>query len=431
MTASTADTTGLNTSGERFSYGSVSKGPLKTEADIEMGDTQSVIKHATIRRRTCICSILLVVALLLYVASHIFAYKMIAIPFVATAEDYQQATVVYNPENALTDHALEELQCQEIRDVFRKTATAAMLLAKKEGWKKIYLPSRHAEHVEDATLTAYYYPSIHGPKESPTVVVQHGNNVNINDQTVQTAGFFLRLAGYNVLMPNFRNHGGSDRSHHNLISWGTQEVYDILGAWDYAVHDPDGIFGGPKDPSHVGLMGFSMGGYISKVAFGMEPRIPALFTDGAVQDKKELLKYFMDQKLFGQSWLLLSQTWSSVKKLVGDDIETVYPAATMPKHPNNRKVANVHAADDDKVPIEQSYMYKNMLEEIGKGGSKYQLVQEWYTETVLPGMGASCKAHCRMHLTHPQQYCKFLCEFFTDVFQNGEKARCSNVCKFD
>ena len=37
--------------------------------------------------------------------------------------------------------------------------------------------------------------------------------------------------------------------------------------------DPDGLLGGSVPPSSVGLMGFSMGGFIASTAFGMERRV--------------------------------------------------------------------------------------------------------------------------------------------------------------
>lgn len=437
MAAPMTDATPLSTSGPTVSYNATPESDLGTEkVDVESGEAtrcdpaEEKAEPAVTEERACkACLVCIVVFFLL---SNVVAYQLAAKPFLATTHEYQIETMKYTPENALTDDALKGYQCQYERDVFRKTATAAMAAQTKLGWNKINLPARTDDKGERLMLTAYYMPSADGAEKSPTVVVQHGNNVNINDHTVQTIGFFLRMAGYNVLMANLRNHGDSSESHNHVVSWANEEVYDLLGAWDYAVQDPDGVLGGKKDPAQVAIMGFSMGGYIAKVAFGMEPRVPALLTDGAVQDARELLKWNLDKAFGGQGWLLIRQAWYWCKYLAGYNLDELSPGVEMPRSPQGRKLAIIHGNDDEKVPIEQNILYKNMLTHIGAGKNRFFVEKEWYDD-VLPKLPETteCSAHCRMHLTHPKEYCKFVCEFFTHVFGNADKGRCATTCKFE
>ena len=68
-------------------------------------------------------------------AYSLLAYELAAKPFVGTSREYQIECMKYTPENALTDDALKEYQCQYERDVFRKTGTAAMAAQTKLGWQ--------------------------------------------------------------------------------------------------------------------------------------------------------------------------------------------------------------------------------------------------------------------------------------------------------
>merc|ERR1740121_1690419 len=76
-----------------------------------------------------------------------------------------------------------------------------------------------------------------------------------------------------------------------VLTWAASEAYDLLGAWDYVVADPDGKLGGSKSASEVAMLVFSLGGYIAQVAFGLEPDCPGLLVDGAVFDVYTELEY--------------------------------------------------------------------------------------------------------------------------------------------
>ncbi|OLQ10945.1 hypothetical protein AK812_SmicGene5257 [Symbiodinium microadriaticum] len=66
---------------------------------------------------------------------------------------------------------------------------------------------------------------------------------------------------------------------------------DVLGAWDFAVEDPEGLLGGPLEKRKVGVMGISMGGLAAFTAFGYEPDIPAAWIDAGVYDLQDELSF--------------------------------------------------------------------------------------------------------------------------------------------
>ena len=122
---------------------------------------------------------------------------------------------------------------------------------------------------------------------------KRGNN---NHCGVQMTCFLLRTMGFSCLAPSVRDFGLSGPSTHpNVVTWGyvpwpvnsldspgAQDYHlDLLGAWDYAVADPDDLLGGTLEEDQVGIMGFSKGGYGAAIAMGLEPRISAAWIDSA------------------------------------------------------------------------------------------------------------------------------------------------------
>merc|ERR1711972_623164 len=127
------------------------------------------------------------------------------------------------------------------------------------GWKHVTLPSRPDKDGNVIRLRGLYLPS--GLPSSPTIVLQHGRSADINNARVQATAFMLRSMNFNVIMVNLRNFGNSDKTKDGKLSW-ANEAYDVLGAWDYVVNDPDQQLGGAKSPSQVGIHGISLGGYV-------------------------------------------------------------------------------------------------------------------------------------------------------------------------
>ncbi|CAE7523459.1 unnamed protein product, partial [Symbiodinium pilosum] len=128
---------------------------------------------------------------------------------------------------------------------------------------------------------AIFLPSA---SHSPRVVIVHGRRSHGLASAAQAAGYFLRLTGIGALIIEDLATMRQNRS-----SWLLDDD-TVLGAWDYAVEDPDGLLGGPMPASQVGLMGFDFGGFAAQRAFVREPRITSLLLDGVVHDFEALME---------------------------------------------------------------------------------------------------------------------------------------------
>jgi len=338
------------------------------------------------------------------------AYNMIALQFVQVTKKYSRPLSV-TPETALEPYTKEGQQpwvCDNYVKTFHDTAKESAKHFKDKGWINLTLTSRADPSVPTVNLTAFYFESPLKTKNAPTIIVQHGNNVNNRDHTVITAGYYLNSMGFNVILANLRNHG--DSGHVGHLTWAQQDSYDVLGVWDYVVSDPEGLLGGKKQPSQVAVMGFSMGGLVSTVAFLVEPRIAALLTDGAVFDAKRELEYLINKQMPGLAMLLLPSAWFWASYLSGEDLSKLSPKH-LHKEGDKRPLANIHATDDVLVPIEQTLLQKKALAAVNK-----HYLMEWYEKTVPDSEQAKCTPHCEMHLAHPDKYKHFLCNFFSKVF---------------
>jgi dipeptidyl aminopeptidase/acylaminoacyl peptidase len=99
------------------------------------------------------------------------------------------------------------------------------------------------------------------------VIICSGQNGSMDKDVPQAIP--LHTAGFNVFMFDFRAHG---RSEGRLVTIGTLEQLDLLGAVDYAAENGS---------ERVGVLGFSMGAGVALLAAAQDTRIAALVVDGA------------------------------------------------------------------------------------------------------------------------------------------------------
>ena len=141
-----------------------------------------------------------------------------------------------------------------------------------ENWKWIAFPSRHAAFATDMNITALLVTHTTGTNR-PFVIVVHGiHGCNIAPNALADAGLLFHN-GYNVLIPDLRNHGSSQIDNANpYVTFGHAEHLDVLGGYDYLVR----TYG---ENQAVGLMGHSMGAATALVAYAQETKLKACFAD--------------------------------------------------------------------------------------------------------------------------------------------------------
>eukprot|EP00928_Gymnodinium_smaydae_P088320 TRINITY_DN72426_c0_g1_i1.p1 TRINITY_DN72426_c0_g1~~TRINITY_DN72426_c0_g1_i1.p1 ORF type:complete len:446 (-),score=11.84 TRINITY_DN72426_c0_g1_i1:2-1162(-) len=259
-------------------------------------------------------------------------------------------------------------------------------------------------------------------KPAPRIVVQHGRSSNINDCAASLGAYQLRALGFGVLMPNLRDHGTSGRSSHsNAISWGWDYQYDLLGAWDYAVNDPDGLLGGALSSDQVGIQGYSMAGHFGPIAFGLEKRIPAAWFDSGLVDVYEMYSQLLQSYLRFALLEFLTPVfqipgWYFTKWTAGVDIEYQTPEKALASScsrdsRDSRPVAIVASEYDVLVPYQQSQKLVNLL---SAHGNCYDV-----TEVYFPKANCNNNAHVIAELAYPSVYQRKLCRFWNHAFKRN------------
>jgi len=280
-------------------------------------------------------------------------------------------------------------------------------------YSAVAFPSRRGNASQEiVNLTGWWLPADTPLNGRPAIVIQHGMGGSINDMRVQLTAFLLRTAGFSVLLPNLRDHGSAGNSSHKKQSWGWDYPLDTLGAWDYVVQDPQGKLGGRREKKHVGLMGYSLGGFIAATAFGLEPKAPALFLDGAISDPKDLmtveveryLGYLGPLKVIAPAFV--EPAWLLVGFLSGLDLRHALPEDTLAEGPSQRRpVMVMHAVNDTSAP---RFMAEHYIDVLAHPEGRYNVSARF-------DLGGTCKEHDHNMLQwlHPRKYRQVLCDFFS------------------
>lgn len=300
----------------------------------------------------------------------------------------------------------------------------------KMPFKLVHYKSRKAKGFETVKLAGWWLPADTSnlPKGAvpPRIVLQHGFRDNSNTFRTQSIAYILRTMGFDVLINNFRDHCYSDNATHHVYEWGNSYPYDLLGAWDYAVADPDGMLGGSVEKSKVGLMGYSKGGFIVGSAFGLEKDVPAVWIDSAPLVPKSVFAHGLSKTLGGMglgflSGLLAGPVWGNVEsyaKEKGIDINFHTPASTLPKGPNSgRSVYVVHNKKDSTVPFSEG---EGLIALIKKYPKKYDLAGTYFTDGYCESKDSKMD-HIIDQLLNEDEYKSRLCKYWSSVFGTKEK----------
>ena len=147
-----------------------------------------------------------------------------------------------------------------------------------------WLPSQWREPLaegEPVRLTAAGGTRLEGTYLPTTAVQRHGviaccHEFNGDRWNSLPYAESLRGRGFDLLLFDFRNHGGSDRTPgYEPTPWVTSyETADVRAVVDYLVSRPDAL------PQGVGLFGLSKGGTAALAAAADDPRVQAVVVEG-------------------------------------------------------------------------------------------------------------------------------------------------------
>eukprot|EP00929_Paragymnodinium_shiwhaense_P102427 TRINITY_DN65610_c0_g1_i1.p1 TRINITY_DN65610_c0_g1~~TRINITY_DN65610_c0_g1_i1.p1 ORF type:complete len:545 (-),score=126.73 TRINITY_DN65610_c0_g1_i1:386-2020(-) len=278
-------------------------------------------------------------------------------------------------------------------------------------WRHVSFSSRKGkEGQKTVKLTSWWLPV--ESSDAARMVLVHGSNTNFNDYTVQVAAYYLRQMGISCLLVNLRDHGSSEESGHAKIGWGYDYHLDALGAWDYAVNDPDQKLGGRSKPEKVGMMGFGVGGYVTAVALGLEPRLPGAWIDSGVFDGKEILDHLL---LLGvgspMNGMMLDDAWSFANRAAGFNLALHSPAralASSAAKTKRRPVGVTHGQEDPVVPPEHTDKLIAFLE---KHSELYEVKEKF-----LPDSDCKGNLHATTLVQFAKEYREKLEKFWKAVF---------------
>lgn len=326
---------------------------------------------------------------------------------------------MYTPMN-MTGHP----QCSVVQDEMGSCASTALLAeflrySQEHPWKLVRFPSRRGNADQQGVeLTGWWLPA--ADPQAPRIVVGHGYRRNFDAHYVQLPAYLLRSIGFSVLIPSYRDHGLSQNSTRPFCTWGYAYPYDLLGAWDFAVNDPTGELGGAVPAGKVGLMGFSMGGFVASTAFGLEPQAPGLWLDAAAFDVRSALAGGVDSTLHtsGFGKLLAPLSVLMAKHIAGVDPSLNSPTSAL-QHatpgPVPRPVALLGNSIDALIQPSQPEAYRNILH---SNPALYNFTLDHH-----PSYRCGTETHVNLYLWRPNDYRQKLCDFWSSVF-HSDSADC-------
>lgn len=284
--------------------------------------------------------------------------------------------------------------------------------------KKVTYMSRSSPDIEDVQLTGWWLPAPSANEYTPRIMLQHGFKENSNMFRQQLMAYLLRSVGFSVLVNNVRDHGYSANSSTHVVEWGHSYHYDTLGAWDYAVSDPDGHLGGAVEPAMVGLMGFSKGAFTVMNALGNEGGVPGAWLDSGPSQPKVVFangaaRVMQDLGLGLLAPMMINGAWRTVvheASVKGADLAIHIPATELPRGPQTaRPVYVVGNEQDGTVPIEETLAVAELFRQMPE---QYDLKGVWISkDTDCHG-----STHCIDHLANSGEYTQRVCEFWVGVF---------------
>jgi len=294
----------------------------------------------------------------------------------------------------------------------------------KHPFKKVSYPSRKDTEGKTYQLTGWLLTGDKSnlPKNvtAPRVAINHGYTSNSNKWYLTVAAYHMRSLGFDVLLNNIRGVGYSENTSSPITTWGYAYHYDLLGAWDYLKENPDNHLQGGKLPSSkVGIMGFSMGAFITLNAFTLEKDVPAAWADSPPARSQSVFFFGAEKnpaapifKIPGVSPLI----WFWMKNKAGVDISAREPLKDIPTASSPaRPVQLVSNLNDNTVPGTDVKSIATLMKE---HPGKYDMSEPIYTNAVC-----NKETHLVSILLEPAKYRRRLCDFWTAAL-HAPKAMC-------
>lgn len=233
----------------------------------------------------------------------------------------------------------------------------------EKNWRQITFTTRAEPEnrlsAADAKLSAYLITQDGSsvPSDHPWIIVVHGIRVCKSNYAALLPAGMLWHSGYNVMVVDLRNHGNS--SHVDWYSsFGSQEHFDVLGAFDYLAAEYPG--------APIGVAGQSMGGTTAMIAFARESRFKAAFIDSGVCDVRRTLVANADRMMGWGEFIVSSTCFIGISKANGCAPFEFSPVEVLKKDTSKRPIFFEHGQDDQVVPIFNAELCSAIAEQSGR-----------------------------------------------------------------
>jgi uncharacterized protein len=174
-------------------------------------------------------------------------------------------------------------------------------------YEEMSIPSRDS----GIELRGWWLPS-RSSARAPSIVVVHGLGTCVRDPSVLAPAGMLHRLGYEVLLVDLRDHGGSTVED-GRPAGGTNEYRDVLGAVDWLV-------GRGAEAGRIGVLGTSMGAVAAIIAAGQDERIAAVWADSAYSDIETRIAESLEEA--GLPRLLAPLALLLARLVSGDDLSS-------------------------------------------------------------------------------------------------------------
>jgi fermentation-respiration switch protein FrsA (DUF1100 family) len=190
---------------------------------------------------------------------------------------------------------------------------------------------------EDIQIRGWFVPSEAESKQ--VVIVVHGLRMCRHDPTVLIPAGMLHRNDFNVLLIDLRNHGDSQITDGRTAA-GNREFRDILGAFDW-------LLARGYESGHIGILGISLGGGASLIAFGAEPQVAAIWVDSTFADIREVLEDELKRNHYPS---LVANAGDIVARIAGINLTEYSPLISIQNH-HDRPIFITHGTDDLRLKV--------------------------------------------------------------------------------
>jgi pimeloyl-ACP methyl ester carboxylesterase len=222
-------------------------------------------------------------------------------------------------------------------------------------------------------------------------------------------GAMMWRNGYNVLLIDLRNHGESQLSpKYKYASYGNQEFRDVLGGLDYLTSTYPRL---QNTTDQVGLMGVSMGGAVTAIAFAQQTVMNSLWLDAPALAIRQTLFYNVQNAKFDANFVFnavtarASYAWPwGMPPFANDPLKAI--STTLYGANTTRHVFYTHKLDDTFVPMFNSEQGMQLMTAVG-----YNVTSYFASD---PNQNSRCNRHVDMYAYDPVGYERRMVAFFGD-----------------